>query len=142
MISSALLRSFWTLVSLASSVLILGMVVGLAAWSGINFAVGLYLFFSFGGTIGLFAGFLAAFSTKRLVSWITCVSALAVAGVSGFLGLGFLFYRPPGVPLNSPIFIGGLSVPLLLVYCVALVCCIIEAFLYFPRKIKTQDTAG
>jgi hypothetical protein len=131
-----MLKAFWTLFSLVSAFFVLGFVLGDAAWNGVNFVLGLYLVLSVGGFLGLFAGFCSAFSRKRVFAWIACVSSLTIACLSAILALGFIFGRTPGVPLSNPISYGPVQVPLLLLYGVALVCCSIEAALYYPSAQK------
>jgi hypothetical protein len=109
------------------------MVLGGAAWNGVNFAVGLYLFLSIGGFLGLFVGLFAAFSSKKPLAWITCASAAAIAVVSAILACGFLFDRVRGVPLNGSIQVGSFPSPIIFLYGLALICCSIEAFIYFPK---------
>lgn len=136
--SRSTLRALWTLVTLASSFPILGIVLGGAAWNGVNFVVGFYLFISIGGFVGLFAGFGAAFSHKRLLAWITCVSAVAIGILSAFFACSFVLTRESDVPLNSPLLIGGFQIPILSLYAAAVICCSIEALLYFPKPKKLR----
>lgn len=133
---SSMVLFLWTLLSLASAYFILGDVLGGAAWNGVNFVVGVYILFSVGGFLGLLAGFGAAFSEKRLFAWVTCLSAAAVAVLSAIFAYGFLFHRTQGVPLNSPLIVGRFHVPIILLYSISLVCCSIEALLYFPKAKK------
>jgi hypothetical protein len=123
----------WTLLSLASSLPILAMVLGSAAWNGVNFAVGSYLFLSAGGVAGLLVGFVAAFSRKKLLGWITCVSAGTIAGLSALFACSLLLDRSRGVPLSGPVIIGGVHASMIVFYGVAFVCCCLEALLYFPK---------
>jgi hypothetical protein len=137
------LRVVWTFVAVGSSFPILGLTLGLAAWNGVNWAVCLYLIASAGGFIGLLAGFRSAFSARKILRWITCVSALAIISVSVIYASGFIFGRAAGVPLGYTMYSGGsqarLQAPVLAVYAVAILCCLIEALLYIPcdRKLKT-----
>jgi len=132
--------SLWTLLSLGSSLPVLGMIVGSAAWNGVNLAVGLYLFLSLAGVAGLFVGFFAAFSHKMVLAWVTCAGAITLAGLSVILGYGFIFYRvrTRGVPWSDPLYIGGLHAPLIVLYGVTLVCCSAEALLYFRIASKPR----
>jgi ABC-type branched-subunit amino acid transport system permease subunit len=114
------------------------MVLGTAAWNGVNFAVGLYLVLAVGGFVGLFVGLFAAFSSKRPLAWITCVSAGAIAALSAILTFGFLFDPARGVPLSSEILIGSFHPPIIFLYGAAFVCCSIEAALYFPKTRRMQ----
>lgn len=77
------------------------MVLGSAAWNGVNFAMALYLFFSIAGFIGLFAGFCAAISRKAVISWLASMSALAILFLSVIFAFGFIFDRSPGVPFGK-----------------------------------------
>ncbi len=131
--SIPMLRGLWTLLSLPSAFLVLGDVLGGAAWNGVNFVVVLYIVLSAGGFVGLILGFWAACSRTKILLWITSVSALAIAGLSALFAISFIFYRTPGIPLSHPVFIGPLHVPILLIYGAAFVFCSIEALLYLPK---------
>ena len=133
-------RVLWTLLSLASAFPILGIAIGSAAWSGVNFVVAVYLFLSIGGFVGLLAGLCVAFSPNRPFAWVTSISAAAITAVSAIFAYGFVFDRAREVPWNNPIFIGGFHTPILSLYGIALVCCSIEALLYFPgaKRIKAK----
>jgi len=72
----------WTLLAVGSSFPVLAETLGSAAWNGVNFIACLYLIASIGGTIGLFAGFCSAFSQRKVLKWITFVSALAIITLS------------------------------------------------------------
>ena len=135
---SPLLRVLCTLLAAISSFPVLAFTVGSAAWNGVNFVVCLYLIASVAGTVGLVAGFCSAFSQRRLLEWITCVSALAIVALSAIYAAGFIFGRTPGVPLSDPIYFGRFHAPILLLYGVAFLCCLIEALLYFPHDKKLQ----
>ena len=128
----------WTILSIACSFPILAMVLGAAAWGGVNIALGIYLFLATGGIVGLLAGFFAAFSRKVLFAWVTCASAIAVAGLSAIFAGAFLFDRDGSVPLNDPISFGSVHAPILVFYSLALVCSCVEALLYFPKARKMQ----
>jgi hypothetical protein len=112
--------------------------LGSAAWNGVNFVVCLYLVASVGGTIGLLAGFRSAFSQSKVLEWITCVSALGVTALSAIYAAGFIFSRSDGVPLNSSIYFGRFQAPILLLYGIAILCCLVETLLYFPRGKKLE----
>ena len=136
---SPLLQVLWTLLAVGSSVLILFDTLGYAAWNGVNFVMCLYLVASAAGTIGLLAGFCSAFSQRRFLKWVTCVSALAIVALSAIYAAGFIFGRTPGVPLSDQIYLfGRFRTPILLLYGVAFLCCLTEALLYFPRDRKLQ----
>lgn len=130
---SPVLRVLWTILAAVSSLPVLFNTVGSAAWNGVNFVVCLYLIASVAGTVGLFAGFWSAFSQRRLLEWITCVSALAIVVLSAIYAAGFIFERTPGIPLNDPMYFGRFHAPILMLYCVAFLFCVFEALLYFPR---------
>jgi len=125
-------RVSWTLLSLASSYPIFGLAVGTAVWGCVNFVAGLYLFLSVGGIVGLLVGFFAAFSHKRLLCWVTCVSAGAIASLSAVFAYGFFVERASGVPLNNPVHYWGIHAPIILFCGAAFVFCSIEALIYFP----------
>jgi ABC-type branched-subunit amino acid transport system permease subunit len=127
-----LLRILWTFLALASSLPVLADTLGSAAWNGVNFVVCLYLIASAGGSIGLLAGFYSAFSHGRVLKWITCVAALAVVSVSAIYAAGFVFGRTAGVPLSDPMYFGSFHAPTLLLYAIAIFCCLVEALLYLP----------
>ena len=137
-----MLRVLWTLLTLASSLSVLGMVLGAAAWNGVNLAVCLYLCFSVAGVLGLLAEFFGAFSQMRLLAWITCAGAAMIAGMSVLLAYDFLFSRDPQVPLNSPFFIGSFHEPIIVLYGAALVFSTTEALFYFPKTRKLQGSTG
>jgi len=84
------------------------------------------------GTVGLAVGLYAAFSDRKALSRVTCGSALAIAALSAIYALDFIFARTVGVPLNSPIYFGSLHVPILALYAIAFLCCLVEAVLYVP----------
>jgi hypothetical protein len=134
--SGATLRVLWTLLSLGSAFFVLGLVLGDAAWNGVNFALGLYLVLSVGGLLGILGGFFSVFSHRRVYEWITCAGSATIAGLSAIFAFGFIFSRARGTPLNGPIIIGGVQVPLLLFYGWACLCCAIEAALFYPRVRK------
>src|ERR1700722_15536438 len=106
----------WTLFSMISAWPVLTFCVGDAAWNGINLALGLCLFLSVGGFLGLLAGFCAALSSRKLYAWITCVSTLAIACLGIFLGCGFIFDRDPAVPFTSPAYFGAFHAPIIVLY--------------------------
>jgi len=133
-----ILYTLWTLLSIGAALFILGDVLGDAAWNGINVAMGIYLLLSIAGVLGLVAGFRAAFYPKGRFALITCISALAIAGLSLLFGLSFLISRTPGVPLSDPMVIAGFSSPIILLYCAVFFICSVEAFLFFPRNRKQQ----
>ena len=113
--------------------------IGSAAWNGINWVVQFYLIASIGGSAGLLAGFYSPFSQRRILQWITSVGALAIASVSAVYAAGLIFGRAAGVPLNDPIYFGNFHAPVLSLYAAAILCCLVEVLLYFPRGIR-MDT--
>ena len=129
---SSLRRVLWTFLAVVSSFPVLAVTVGSAAWNGVNFVVCLYLIASVGGTICLLAGFCSASSQRKFLRWVTCVGALAVTTLSAIYAAGFVFGRTDGVPLNSPIYFGHFHAPILFLYAVAILCCLVEALLYIP----------
>jgi hypothetical protein len=134
-------RLLWTLLAATSSLLIFADTLGDAAWNGLNFVMCLYLAASVAGSIGIVVGFCSAFSQRRSLEWITCVSALVVAGLIAIYAAGFIFGRTSGVPLNDPIYFGHsghFHAPILLLYAAAFLCCLVEARLYFPRPRKLE----
>lgn len=133
---SLLSRAVWTLLAVMSSLPVLADTVGSAAWNGVNFVVCLYLIASIAGTIGLMAGFWSAFSQRRFLEWITCISAFAIVALSAIYAAGFIFGRTPGVPLSDPIYFGRYHAPILMFYGAAFFFCVIEALFYFPRKLQ------
>ena len=96
----------------------------------------LYLIASVGGSIGLLAGFCSAFSHSKVFKWITCVAALAVVSVTAIYAEGFIFGRAAEVPLSDPMYFGSFHAPILLLYAAAILCCLVEALLYFPAERK------
>jgi len=128
-----ILYTLWTLLSIASSLLILGDVLGDAAWNGVNFALGVYLLLSVGGALGLLAGLRAAFCPKGLFASIAFISAILIAALSLFFGLSFIISRAPGVPIGDPIYIAGFRTPVVSLYGAAFLFCSVEALLFFPR---------
>jgi|SRR5271165_6228404 len=135
---SPLLQVLWTLLAVVSSLPVLAETAGSAAFNGVNFIVCLYLVAAAAGAIGLVAGFVSAFSQRRLLEWITCISALAIVALSAIYAAGFIFGRTAGVPLSDPMYFGRFHVPILVLYGVAFLCCLIEALLYFPHDRKQQ----
>jgi hypothetical protein len=133
------LCSLWTIVSLAFAFFILTDNLGYAAWNGVNFVMCLYLLLSAAAFLGLFAGLRAAVSQRRLSAWVTCVSALVIAGLSALFACSFIFSRTPGVPLSYPIFIGSFHAPLILLYWLAFFCCVTEALLFLPKTRKRKQ---
>ena len=73
-----MLRVPWTLFSLASAFFILVDNLSYAGWNGVNFVLGLYLVLSLGGFLGMFAGFVSAFSRKTVFAWITVASSVVI----------------------------------------------------------------
>lgn len=129
----------WTLITFASSLLLLGLTLGDAAWNGINFVLGLYLFLNCAGSLGLIFGCFAAYSEKRALARIAFFGASVVAGLSTIFALGFIFGRTSGVPLNDPFyFFGVVKVPILGFYAFVAACGAIEAVLYFPKTKKPR----
>lgn len=126
------LRVLWTFLAVASSFPVWADTVGSAAWNGVNWIVCLYLIASTGGFIGLLAGFWSAFSSRSFPKWVTCFAALAVVVVSAIYAAGFIFTRTAGVPLSEPIYFGSFHPPILVLYAAAILCCLVEALLYFP----------
>ena len=128
------LRVLWTFLGIVSSFPVLADTLGSAAWNGVSWVGWLYLIGSAGGSIALFAGFYSAFSPRRTLQWITCVAALAVVSVSAVYAAGFILGRTAGVPLSDPIYFGRFHAPILLLYMAAILCCSVEALLYFPSR--------
>jgi len=129
---------FWTILSIGSALLIVGDVFGDAAWNGVNIALGIYLFLSIAGLLGLFAGFWATFSPTRPSALITCISALVITGLSLFFGCSFIVSRDRGVPFSAPIYFDGFHVPIIALYGIAFFSCFMEAVLFFPKARKPQ----
>lgn len=138
--SAKLLRVIWTSFSVVSAVQILGITLGDAAWNGINLWMGLYLTASGLGTVALFVGFYSAFSKRRFFSWVTFCGALSLVGLSGVYSVGFLIEREPGRLLLDPIYIGGVPLPLLVIYGAAFVFCSLEAIFYFPHFRELENS--
>jgi len=132
----------WTLLSLVFAWLILADCLGTAAWCGVNFAVGAYLFWAVGGFLGLFAGLRAIFSSKKVYTWITCISALAIACLSAIFGCGFIFGRDPAVPFTDPLYFGPFHAPIIALYGAAFICCSVEALIYYPKTKNPEGAAG
>jgi hypothetical protein len=132
-----LLRVLWTLLAVVSSFPVLVVTIG-SAWNGVNLVVCLYLIASAVGTIGLVAGLCSAFSQWRLLGWITCVGALAIVALSAIYAAEFIFGRTPGAPLGDPMYFDGFHAPVLLLYVVAFLCCLVEALLYFPGNRELE----
>jgi hypothetical protein len=132
----------WTLLTLVCSWFILADCLGTAAWCGVNFAVGVYLFLAVGGFLGLFAGFRAISSSKKVYTWITCISALAIACLSAIFGCSFIFGRDPAVPFTNPLYFGTLHAPIIALYGAAFICCSVEALIYYPTMKNRGSAAG
>ena len=132
-IQRPILFAFWTILALASAFPILADCLGTAAWNGVNLAVAFYLVLSIGGFLGLLAGFIAAFSHKRLFAWITCASAVGIVALSIVFASGFLCCRTPGVPLTDPMYFGRLHLPILALDGAAGVVCSVEALLAIAK---------
>jgi len=131
----------WTLVAFASSLPILAIALGTAAWNGVNFAVGLYLFLSAAGSLCVLAGVFAAFFQGSIFPRIACISASVIAGLSAFFGLWFIFGRGYGVPLDEPFFFAGSArVPLLVIYSFAFFCSAVEVLLYLPETKRRESS--
>ena len=129
----------WTLVTLFSAWFVLADTLGTTAWGGVNLALSLYLFVSVAGFLGLFVGFCSAFSQKRLLAWITFISAIGVGTLSVLYSLGFLFGRTSGVPLSDPLYRGSFHAPIIVLDGTATFCCLVEALLYLPKTKKPQS---
>ena len=137
----SILLFLWTLLALGSSFPVLGAVVGGAAWGGVNFFVGLYLFMCVAGVIGLFTGLYAAFSRKRFFAWTTCAGALSFVALSVILAAGFIFGRDPSLPLDSgATYFGRFHPPDLVLYVIAIIFSGVEVLLYFPNARKLEAT--
>jgi hypothetical protein len=138
--AAKMLRFVWTLFSLLGAVLILGDTLGDAAWNGINFWMGLYLTLSGIGVLALLVGFYSAFSIRRFCSSITFCGALLPVCLSAVYAAGFLIGREAGTPLLDPLYIGGMPVPILVIYGAVFFICAVEAILYFPsfRKLGSS----
>jgi hypothetical protein len=78
----SILRLLWTAASLATALPIVGMVLGGAAWGGVNAMMITYLLVSMGSFLGLFSGLFAAFSKRTVLSWVTCLSGAGLALMS------------------------------------------------------------
>ena len=126
------LRVVWTFLAVGSSLPVLADTLGSAAWNGVNWVVWLYLIASAGGSIGLVAGFCSAFSQRRVLKWITCVAALAVVSVSAILRCRIYLQSHGRGALSDPMYFGTFHAPMLLLYAVAILCCMVEALLYLP----------
>jgi hypothetical protein len=137
----SILRCLWALFALASSYPVLAAVFGVAVWGGVNFFVGLYLFISIAGVIGLLAGLYAAFSPRSFFAWAACAGALSFVVLSAILAAGFIFGRDPSLPLDSgATYFGRFHAPDLVLYAIAIVFCGVEFLLYFPTAIKREAT--
>lgn len=132
-------RLLWTVVSLATALPIVGTVLGDAAWNGVNAIMITYLVVSVGSFLGLFLGMFAALFQRKLLTWITCISGLAIAVMSVMLSYGFVFRRAHEVPLTDSLYVAGLHAPTLVFYGAAFICSSIEALLYRPltRRMTT-----
>ncbi|HZB88584.1 MAG TPA: hypothetical protein VE291_08015 [Terracidiphilus sp.] len=126
-------RIVWTLISLGSALSILLLTIGSAAWNGVNFVVGLYLLLSFTADIGLFFGFWAAYSNNPIPARVVLLSAVVIASLAAIYACGFLFGRSPGVPLNDPLYVAGLAIPVVALYAVTFLCSSVEAGLFFNQ---------
>jgi ABC-type branched-subunit amino acid transport system permease subunit len=116
------------------------MVVGGAAWNGINFAVAIYLMMSIGGVLGLLAAFPAAFRHNKTYAWITSVSASSIAIVALIFACGFMRSRSRGLQNDSPLYIGGIHAPVIVFYGAAFLCCSIEALLYGTKVWNSAES--
>jgi len=135
---SSLLRALWTFLAIVSSFPILANTLGSAAWNGVNFVVCLYILASVGGTVGMLAGFCSAFSQRTVLKWITFMGALVLVTLGAIYAAGFIFSRSDGVPLDSPVYFGSIRAPILLLYAIAILCCLVEALLYFPGRRRLE----
>lgn len=133
-----LLRLIWTLISLGPAYLILAFTLGSAAWNGVNLIVGLYLLSSGVGVVGLLFGLWASFSDRRFPAVITIIGATCIAALSVVYAGGFIIERTPGVPLNSPIGVGKIHLPLLAFYGIAFLCCSAEILLFVSRTMRAD----
>ena len=92
LIFAALVGALWTLADIA----------GNAAWNGVNFAVGTYLFFGALSVLGLLVALFASWSDHLVFTWIGGLSAATVACLDTLFICGFLFRRDASVPLSDP----------------------------------------
>ena len=125
----SVLQSLLSFISFLSALPILAMLLGGAAWNGVNFVVILYMVLAATGSLGLLAGTVTAFSNKSVFAWITGISALATFCLSLLFLLSFLFTRDPAVPLNDPMGIGPIQLPTIALYGFALIFCSMVIFL-------------
>jgi hypothetical protein len=133
-----ILHAAVTFLAFISSLPVLGDVLGGAAWGGFNLVVCLYLFFSIVGSFGLFFGTFTTFARKPVYRWITGFSALFIGLLSVIFLCGFLFGRDKSLPLNDPLFIGGLQIPIIGLYGFAIVLCITVIWSCVARLSKNE----
>lgn len=81
--------AIWTILAVISALPMLAMVVGGAAWNGINVAVAVYLLMSVGGVLGLLAGFPATFGAKKNLCSDHRCERIVYRSVSSDLRCGF-----------------------------------------------------
>ena len=133
------LRGTLIFLAFVSSVLILMVTLGDAAWNGVNLVMGLYLLLATLGFLGLLISLIAIGSGKSVFLWVAASSATAIGGLSLlFLG-GFLFARTPGVPLMNPLIIAGVPIPLIAYFGFVLVCCT-SVVVSSLQKLRNQRT--
>jgi hypothetical protein len=135
-----LIEASLTFLGFLSALPLLAMIGGTAAWNGFNLAVALYIFFGCAGALGLLIGAIGIFSERIVFAWIADTGAVLIACIGLlFLG-GFLFGRDKSVPLDSPIYFGGIRAPIVALYCSAVLICGIVVWFSSRRICSAKKT--
>jgi hypothetical protein len=121
------------LVAFLSAFPVAGLIAGASAWSGVNWAVAIYLILALFGLLGLLVSIVSAFCRRVFWQWITVASAACLVILALILLAGFLFGRDPSVPISDPITVGGVKGPLIMFYVFALISCSAAGLVAFKR---------
>jgi len=116
----------WILLALAGALIIMAVVLGDAAWNGVNFVMALYLLFSLGGFLGLVVALITSSSKRPLFVWMAGLSSLAITCEALSFALGFIYGRNPRVLLNEKVGMFGIRGPLLAFYGFSIVSCSVQ----------------
>lgn len=126
-----------TFIGFVSALPILGEVLSVAAWSGVNAAIVLYLVLACVGALGLLIGVAGAFSRRELFVWITGSSAASIVALTMVLLSTFLFGRAHTVSLNARMSVGPVHGPILAFYAFAVLACAAVASVA-SRKVRER----
>ena len=130
----------WYFLTLLSATLILAIVFGGAAFSGINLAMEVYLSLSLICWIGLILGAFMFFSGKRFYLWISGLSSAILAGLSLFFLCWLLYqlsFRRPK-PANE-LWVAGVHTSLTAIYVCSSLLCAGEVWLCILRARRLQS---